>query len=210
MNVKSGSTKTDAASGNQTANRGGWQNINTTQTPFTNIKTCNSALGAQTTGDSARNYNTYCSTLPRGVISAILQLYVSPAETFRRWIRSKILRDGFEPDMFSKVVSLLVILESDKYHVYADAEWLQEFQPFLRFYLSLLAVLNRLFNASLVSTLLEILLWRRSIYLLNYNYNLFQPFLRFYRRCRVVSSLQPPTTKAPFQPFLRFYLLCSQ
>ena len=106
--------KTDATSRGRTANRGGRQNINTTQTPFTNIKTCNSALGAQTTGDSAqhptRNYNTYCSTLPRGVISAILQLYESPAETLRRWICSffKILRDDFEPGMFSKVVSTLL------------------------------------------------------------------------------------------------------
>ncbi len=98
--------KTDATSGGRPANRESRQNINTTQTPFTNIKTCNSTLGAQTTGDSARNYNTRCSTLPRGVISAILQL--SPAETFRRWIRSKILRDGFKPGMFSKVVSTLL------------------------------------------------------------------------------------------------------
>jgi len=77
MNVKSESTKTHTAGGDlrpQTANRGGRQNINTTRTPFTNIKTCNSALGAQTTGDSARNYNTYCSTLPRGVNFATLRI----------------------------------------------------------------------------------------------------------------------------------------
>jgi hypothetical protein len=131
--------KTDATSRGRTANRGGRQNINTTQTPFTNIKTYNSALGAQTTGGSAqhpaRNYNTYCSTLLRGVISAILQLYVLPAETFRQWIRSRILRDGFETSMFSKVVSTLLEIPDVHHNTPQPAEGdFQEFQPFLRFW----------------------------------------------------------------------------
>ncbi len=159
--------KTDATSGDQTAKSGGRRNINTTQTPFTNIKTCNSALGAQTAGDSAqhpaRNYNTHCSTLPRGVISAILQLYVSPAETFRRWIRNKILRDGFEPGMFSKL-----------------------FQPFLRFYGTGFRSCGTNSWVVLVSTLLEILRRLAQQNAPGQALLEFQPFLRFYHPVRFV------------------------
>ncbi len=171
--------KTDATSGDQTAKSGGRQNINTTQTPFTNIKTCNSALGAQTTRDSAqhpaRNYNTHCSTLPRGVISAILQLYVSPAETFRRWIRNKILRDGFEPGMFSK-----------------------SFQPFLRFYGTGFRSCGTNSWVVLVSTLLEILPPSTIRVAAPSPPTTFQPFLRFYALKK--TSAKPTKASRSFNP----------
>jgi hypothetical protein len=71
MNVKSESTKTHTAGGDlrpQTAKRGGQQNINTTQTPFTNIKTCNSELSAHSyTRPPSRLYYT---NVAYGVVSA--------------------------------------------------------------------------------------------------------------------------------------------
>jgi len=99
MNIKSDykNRRSRLARRPQTANRGGRQNINTTQT-FTNIKTCNSELDAHVTATraaaSSKLYYTHAQRRHAALFQSFSQLYVSPAETFRRWIRSLMRLQG--------------------------------------------------------------------------------------------------------------------